>query len=386
MNLLILSILLLSSSLFAKTFEVVVRDSSNELVVEYKELDDLISFDKFEGKYFKIVSKTSDEAISFNSPLAGKAANTYYHLSKARDYFLNLRQVSEEQITIRLEIENAYHRDYHFQNAQLDPVYNNATTVVGGQGVSDLGIAPWGYEIWFRPIKEIPISKELRKQVKKVVRSYLPRTPTISGDVLIISGIEAVSSDNFQVAIGNTAQDLFNDYLINTAVRFLIPEVFALFLRGNYFLDTALIPEIIYHEYTHYMMADSIEPVVNSTLLEGFADYYATKVSGRLSLADELGDYGRLIESRDALSRDVYSLSLDTNEGLGSDFVLSVLYEIESYVSLYEDRDEVIRRIFEMHRSMTVDSEIKDTLPKLVWKYFPKYRYSLTALLHNRGI
>lgn len=258
--------------------------------------------------------------------------------------------------------------------------------MVGGDGVSDFGIDGWGYEIWFRPIKEIPISRELRKQVKKVIRSYLPRTPTISGDVLIISGIEAVSSDNFQAALGNTATDLFQDYLINTAVRFIIPEVFALFLRGNYFLDTALIPEVIYHEYTHYMMADAVEPIVNSTLLEGFADYFATKVSGRLTLADELGDYGRLIESRDALSRDVYSLSLDSNQGLGSDFVLSVLYEIESYVSLYESRDDVIKRIFEMRRSITVDSEIKQTLPRLIWKYFPQYRYSLTALLHNRGI
>lgn len=378
--------ILFSTTLMAQPFDVIMRDHSDELVISSTELTDLTSNERFEGKHFKIVSKMSNQAIAFDSPLAFKAANTYYHLSRARKYFSALRELPNEQITIRLEIENAFHRDYHFQNSQLDPIFNNATTVVGGEGVNDLGIDPWGYEIWFRPIKEIPISPELRKQVKKVVRSYLPRTPTISGDILIISGIEAVSSDNFQAAISATASDLFHDYLINTAVRFLIPEVFALFLRGHYFLDTALIPEVIYHEYAHYMMADAVEPIVNSTLLEGFADYFSTKVSGRLTLADDLGDYGRLIESRDALSRDVYSLNLDTTDGLGSDFVLSVLYEIESYVSLYEPRDQVIKKIFDMRRSLTVDSQIKDTLPRLVWKYFPKYRYSLTALLHNRGI
>lgn len=371
---------------FAETFEVVVRDHKDRLIVEERELTDLIASDRFEGTYFKIVGKTGHEAITFDSPLAQKAANAYYHLTKAREYFASINRVQSEQITIRIEIENAFHRDYHFQNSQVNPVFNNATTVIGGEGVDDFGIDPWGYEIWFRPIKKIPISKDLRKQAKKVIRSYLPRTPTISTDVLLISGIEAASSDNFTGALALTAEDLFQDFLINTTVRFVIPEIFALFMRGDYFLDTALIPEVIYHEYTHYMMADAVAPVANTTLMEGFADYFATKVSNRLSLADELGDYGRLVESRDALSRDVYSLTLDTNQGLGSDFVLSVLYEIESYVSLYEPRQDVIKQIFEMRKSITVDSDLAKTLPELVWDYFPKYRYALTAILSNRGI
>lgn len=381
-----LLLLLLPTLVFGNEFDVVVRDHKDRLVVEKRELEDLITNDRFEGVYFKIVAKTGTEAIAFDSPLAAKAANTYYHLNRAREFFASIGRVQNEQITIRIEIENAFHREYHYQNAQVNPVFNNATTIVGGSGVSDFGIDPWGYEIWFRPIKKIPISKELRKQAKKVIRSYLPRTPSISTDVLLISGIEAASSNNFAAALSMTAEDLFQDYLINTTVRFVIPEVFALFMRGDYFLDTALIPEVIYHEYTHYMMADAVAPVANTTLMEGFADYFATKVSNRLSLADELGDYGRLVESRDALSRDVYSLALDTNQGLGSDFVLSVLYEIESYVSLYEPRNEVVRQIFEMRKSMSVDSDLAKTLPELVWHYFPKYRYALTAILSNRGI
>lgn len=381
-----LLLILIPTLSLAKEFNVVVRDKKDRLVVESRELTDLIVNDRFEGLYFKIVGKTDNEAITFDSPLADKAANTYYHLTRARKFFASIGRVQEEQITIRIEIENAFHRDYHFQNAQVGPVFNNATTVVGGEGVDEFGIEPWGYEIWFRPIKRIPISKDLRKQAKKVIRSYLPRTPSISTDVLLISGIEAASSNNFTGALAVTAEDLFQDFLINTTVRFVIPEIFALFMRGDYFLDTALIPEVIYHEYTHYMMADAVAPVANTALMEGFADYFATKVSNRLSLADELGDYGRLVESRDALSRDVYSLVLDTNQGLGSDFVLSVLYEIESYVSLYEPRQEVIKQIFEMRKSITVDSDLAQTLPELVWDYFPKYRYALTAILSNRGI
>src|SRR5690606_139875 len=116
-------LLLLPVFVSAKDFEVVVRNKKDRLVVEKRQLTDLISSDSFNGRYFKIVGKTGDEAIAFDSMLAPKAANAYYHLTRAREYFASIGREQSEQITIRIEIENAFHRDYHFQNAQVAPVF-----------------------------------------------------------------------------------------------------------------------------------------------------------------------------------------------------------------------------------------------------------------------
>ena len=83
-NIILLIALLIAAKSFAvKTYsvvtEIVERDTDNELSFTKKKLKNLLSTDKFEGKYFKIVKGTGDDPILNDGSLdAQKAANVYY--------------------------------------------------------------------------------------------------------------------------------------------------------------------------------------------------------------------------------------------------------------------------------------------------------------------
>ena len=155
----ILSFVTFTTFASARTFKAIVRTESNAAKEAMVELEDLISENSFDGKHFKIVKGKSDEAISFDASeeLVFKAATTYYHLTIARNYFINKvksEYVSKtEKMVIRIEHTNQFSELGHYANDNLDPQFNNALTIPAGQGLASRGVIPWGSEIWFRPEK-----------------------------------------------------------------------------------------------------------------------------------------------------------------------------------------------------------------------------------------
>jgi len=247
-------------------------------------------------------------------------------------------------------------------------------------------IEPWGNEIWFRPVKRIKITKEFRKKYKKSLRNSLPRRSNIDSEVLIFTALNAAVSGNITGSLQTSGETLLTNYLIDSFIRVAVPELASLLLGKEFYFDASFVPEVMYHEYSHYAMSDSVAPEVNSSILEGFADYFATKISGIDELAHELGDYGKLAKSRSAINKIAYDLKLDTKLGVGTDFVLSVLHDIEKYISKYEDNGFVEKRLFEMRKGLSVDTNIREGLPRLFWDYFPEYAVETSILLNNRGI
>jgi len=315
-----------------------------------------------------------------------KAATIYYHLDLARKYFEKIGKPQTEQLIVRIDIQNAYHKRFHFQNMNVSPVFNNATTVAAGSGDTLYGIEPWGNEIWFRPVKKIKITKEFRKKYKKMLRNSLPRRSNIDTDVLVFTALNAAISTDVVGSLETSGKTLLTNFLIDSFIRVAVPEMATLFLAKEFYFDASFVPEVMYHEYSHYAMSDSVAPEVNSSILEGFADYFATKISGIDKLAHELGDYGSLAKSRNAINEIAFDLQLDTKLGVGTDFVLSVLHDIERYISKYEDDDFVEKRLFEMRKGLTVDTNIREGLPALFWDFFPEYGFETSILLNNRGI
>ena len=105
----------------SKNFDVLFRDSKEGYTIESKKLEDLKCNDTFEGKYFKIVRGTSDKAISFkdeDEKLLKKAANVYYHLTVARDFWI--KNIKSDfvgklpQIVVRLDIVIYFSSVGHF--------------------------------------------------------------------------------------------------------------------------------------------------------------------------------------------------------------------------------------------------------------------------------
>jgi hypothetical protein len=387
MKYLVLILSFFTFSSFALEREVIVRNKRDRLVPQMVELQDLTSKTHYIGKYFKIVHKTTDEAIKIDhSLLSKKAANVYYHLTIAKDFFAKIDRVQTEQIIIRIDIENAYHKKYHYQNAKLNPVYNNASTIAAGEGVQDFDIAPWGYEIWFRPGKKIKISKEYKKKFRALAKDLVPEGSKLTVDYLLYTAIEASVSGDIIGSLTDSAEFFLQNYLTSSFLRIAVPEIMLLLSKKHFYFEAAFVPEVIYHEYTHYAMADYVSPIMNNTVLEGFADFYAAKISGRTKLAHKLGNYGSLVGSRSALAENYYFLEIDTEAGLGNDFVLSLLYELNEMLAQKENEQYALKALFDLRRGITLDTKVGPDFPDLFWIYLPKYQLDAMMILNLRGI
>jgi len=366
---------------------VIVRDADNDLVPEKRELKNLISSETFTGRYFKIVKGRSEDAVKIDDSLdADRAANVYYHLEKARDYFVSIGGKQDYQAVIRIEITNGSHNTFHFINDELEYVYNNARTITKGDGFEPGNIPAWGNEIWFRPAKPVKISDESKEKFKKMLRSSIPKNSSVNRDLLTFSVIEGLLSDDTEESLKTSGEQILTNYLRDSAIRWLVPEVATFivsFQRG--YLDAAYIPGIIYHEYTHLIMADEIEPVVNNPLFEGFADYFAIQVAEKKEFLDNAGDYASLMDKRSAERKAYFKEAL--NKQLGGDFVLSLFFEMEEAVNKLEGSDNYFQtKLYEMRKIFTYDSNISNDLADLIWITFPKYRELLITIMAKRGI
>src|SRR5690348_3343998 len=114
--------LFVAGTLHAQSFRVLERqDSSTRTMYREVELKDLTSPDSFEGKYFRVVKGKGGEAISFHDEdkeMVLKAANTYHHLTKAREFWANkigTQRVNEiPKLTVRVDITNLFDDQGHF--------------------------------------------------------------------------------------------------------------------------------------------------------------------------------------------------------------------------------------------------------------------------------
>jgi hypothetical protein len=392
-------LIIISFSTFGYETTIINRNQKFKAKKTKVMLKDLISETHFEGKYFKIVNGKSNEAIVLttkNQELHLKASTVYYHLTKAREYFIN-RLNSDyvknlKQMTIRLEIKNVFNELGHFANDNLDPQYNNALSIPQGKGYPSAGIGPWGQEIWFRP-KKIIKYKDLEKKPKlgsfkaafKQFRRqvHLPTLNRFLGDVFI------------RDAYTQLTRTQRVDSIIRTAGASLVLELLIFngnliewfFTRKKYWLDSALVPEIIYHEYTHQALSDEIDINISSPINEGMADYFATKISGNSKLAEKIKKYNTF-NGKNAKNKKLFQLQYETNGFANADFVLGVLYGLESVIGIDTDKF-----LYKLRPSVDASSNIKDQLTKSIIKtyektenYHPLTRLKLMRYLHLKGI
>lgn len=152
----------------AQVFTVLERkENSNRTIFREVQIPDLISNNSFDGKFFKIVKGKSNDAIKFNDEdeeLILKAANAYWHLSKARSFWSHEVEApfveTLAKMTIRIELTNVYDSQGHFANDNRDPQHNNALSIPAGitpDWVPENRKDSWGHEIWFRPLKKIDV-------------------------------------------------------------------------------------------------------------------------------------------------------------------------------------------------------------------------------------
>jgi hypothetical protein len=371
---------LVQAEVCTKDFPVVERNPKGSgFSMVSKTLEDLYCDGNFEGKYFKIVHATKDKPISFehvDKDLVKKAANVYYHLSVARnfwvtsigsDYVKNL-----PQITVRLDIANAFSSVRHFKNAELEKNSNNAWSVPGGEtpkGVKEQ--MKWGKEIWFSPSQQLESKKLVTSEGNNPVHESLVliQDPVIeyNKNAIIYQGLSflVTPSLNQSEVIANAAKSLGAIAILYGAIE-ITKHADSFFMSKYYYIDTAMVPEIIYHEYAHIAMSDTMKTVHSIPVIEGMADFFASTIAKRRHMYESLKGFSSN-KGKDLNSKQFYHPYLEGEWNSTSDFSVSLLWQgresFEKYNALRKakGKDDLVnydQLVFDTHKHLNEFSDI----------------------------
>jgi hypothetical protein len=381
-------LLLLSSAAVAteycpREFDVIERDKKDGYTFEKRMLDKLFCNETFEGEHFKIVYATENEAIKFNNAntaLIKKAANAYYHLTIARDFWIN--EIKSDyvqglpQITIRLDITNAFSNVRHYKNAEQEKNFNNAWSVPEGETprfVKDK--IKWGKEIWFSPMKKIDSRKHIESKGNNPIHEslLLIKDPIIefNANAMIYSGLSFIASPtiNSSTLLNTTIQRLATVAILYGMVE-STKYMDKWFMEKWYYIDTALVPDIIYHEFAHIAMSDTMKTVHSVPVIEGMADYFAARITDRKHVYKKM----KKISSnkfKNTESKMLYHPYLEGEWNATSDFTLSLLWagrlEFEKLNKRREKRGQgpianYDQIIYQTHLGLTENSDIMNDL------------------------
>lgn len=320
-------------------FKVLERTKRSKYDLIEKDLKDLKCNKSFEGKFFKVVLATEDDAIKFDhedKTLLLKAANVYYHLTLARDYWVNEIKSdfvqNMQQVTVRLDITNSFSNTRHFKNAELEKNYNNAWSIPEGQTPRIAGQQKkWFKEIWFSPMKKIESRKEVISDGSNPIHQslILIKEPVLNMNTnsLIYQGLGLAKYPtlNSSIAVESALSNLGTIAVLLGLIE-VTKHMDKMFMDKYYFVDTAMVPEIIYHEYAHIAMSDTMKTVHSVPVIEGMADYFATRVANRKKMYSELKKISNN-RSKNPENRNMYNPYLEGAWNANSDFTLSVLWK-----------------------------------------------------------
>ena len=358
-------------------FKTLVRkEGSIKTRIEKKEMLHLASSDSFDGKYFKIVLKKSNEAISFHDQdpnLVLKAATVYYHLNKSREFWVHQMKHSHlnemPKIVVRLELINQFDEFGHFANDNRSPQFNNALSIPEGETpewVPEDRKDSWNKEIWFRPMKNIP-TKEL---------GDLGPNPLSVALMALENPLIDYIQNQFNVRLIEeffyptyVSRPLHED-LIRYAGTYAMMKLILhgskyadrLFLDKFYYLDSALVPEIAYHEYAHIVLSDHLEMSHSTPVNEGIADYFAAIQAKTRKIYAKVPGHSNA-RHKDTQEKKKYVHWDESNRMATADFTLSVLWDVRE--ALGEEMGDKV--VFEARNFLnTKSSNISEGLLKAI--------------------
>lgn len=350
--------------------EALVRSESNHPIVEEVVLTDLISADSFDGVYFKIVKGKEEAAVRFDAEerLSFRAATAYYHLTKARNYFVNVMKseyvAKLPKMIIRIEHTNQFSELGHFAHDNLEPQYNNALTIPAGEGLAGRGIKPWKTEIWFRPSKSIHVSEinvddSQVQEFKVLMRQYREQTHMQSMQRFFTNLALTWGNDNSGYNPFDTSSLIrtVGSSVLMEAGYLLFDPLNKMMQRKWYWLDTALIPEIIYHEYAHAALSDHLILSHSTPIIEGMADFFASQIADSPKLAMKIKQYNTY-NGKNAKRKQQYMIQFETEDYANTDFVFGILYEMKNIVG----EKKGASFMFDLRKKVTTNSSIRKEL------------------------
>lgn len=301
-------------------------------------LRDLISEERVEGKYFKIVYATSPEAISFSDKEFGEAAtHAYYHAALAREFFINNFPAdyvkSLPPIIIRLNMTNAFNDTNHWVDGELSQEFNNALSVPASIDESrHPKVAPWGPEIWFRPGKEVELDNGVYLTAEALQDKQIKQSFYLS----IAQSTAMQIAQSLGHSYWNFSQVDFTAHLATLAISLGVVEVLprlvavtSKHIKRKVYIDTVKFPEVIYHEFAHIAFSNLL-PLNNfNPVIEGYANYFAGLMTNYHKLMYRGGEFSRGLTGKNSFKKIKYDYSLELPVMAQSSFTFKLLNELK---------------------------------------------------------
>ena len=412
--------LLLTSSLILSTLNVMAVDIDHPVFVRHKNkakgrvvtqrLEDLKTMDAFEGKYFKVVDGKNNDAIKLEHDdfdLVLKAATAYFHLTKARGFYenvLGLESVAHlPQITVRLNISNQADRDYHFAHDNHDPKFNNADSIEGGSAPKEINqlraslgkdlIKPWQKEIWFRPMKKVR-TKDLNpdlgdnplttafKTVQKPLNNFMFNS-------ILYQTLQAMFYPQFfDVNLGQSVLKQGGTVALTYGLIEASKLTDKMFIDKYYYMDTVMMPEVIYHEYSHLVLSDKLKVSHSTPVIEGLADYFAARIANSGHIYKAIKNYSNG-SAKKGENKTIYNLYQELNINAHGDLALGILWEV--FQAMPEQADSLIYN--SRHYLATDTSNLKHGLTSALLESCNKLcanifddKFTIRNILEQKGL
>lgn len=372
-----------------ENFDVIVRTPRGKAKIESRPIEGLKSSGIFETENFKVVWKKEEAALTLDrikqiikekkssekendlwidrdpERIRLMAANVLYHAERARRFFIDVLHSEEvlnlEPVVIRLDLTNTYSEYDRFANDRYRPQFNNALSIQGGTPYKPKPDSkPWGREIWFRPEKKIPITEILAKLPEDPANAQLRAARAELYPMQIDLAIRNTLYAAFQSRLDSQG---YIESMTRQAGTFLLMEgAFQILKLVNralipkyFYLDSALVPEIIYHEFSHIALSDSMRLDVSTPVNEGMADFFAANIGNDPQLARKIRKYSTGV-SKNGKKRQFFQVELESLGHAQSDFVLSLLWGLREVIG----EARTLKLVFDARKFLdTKDSDIR---------------------------
>lgn len=368
MKTLVSSILIVSSlSATASEFTVNIRDAKKKLVAQTRSIP-VLSPELAETEHFRVHKAENDTPVELGNDK--KAATVLYHLGIARDYFKNVLGsgfvAAHPQVTVRIEMAKPFNENLHYIEESAHEEFNNALTIPAS-GPKALGtVDKWNTEIWFRPMKAIKIDNPVYQMMNQLDQVDASTTvgPVVEGVVTDLAAQAAISGTfNSLDYMGALSQVLFVAGALEVlpkVVKFATKSI-----KSEAYLDTALIPEVIYHEFAHVALSDYISVRKSTPLNEGMANYFAAVINQSAKIAAKNGSASKNTSAYNGASKELYHSIYETKASGQTNFVLSYLWRIRArFAREFTDGGEIADRlVFQSRKYIThTGKPIRDDL------------------------
>lgn len=367
-----------------------IRSNKNEIKTITVDSATISGSNLAETDDFRIIKSTERDSVDFTSDAYSederlRAATTLYHAKAAREYFTKVlgapKAINQPRIAIRIEMNHPFNEFFHFVPESKLLEYNNAVTVPGSTIRAMPDVEKWDNEIWFRSAKEEEVDNGVY-QVAKIM-DKMDLTVEMLKTVTDQSVQNSVVSSTLDESFRNVDYMGFTESVLYTVGIFKVAPKILIFATGKIktktFLDTAMIPEIVYHEYTHYALSDYVSLKRSTPLNEGLANYFAAVISNNGVIAEKTGRFSKNIGGYDGTSKLMYESKMETANSAHANFVFSYLWRLRLRLAKeFPDGDKLADKLIFNSRQYVkmakkpIKDDLLPSLTRSVEDIFPK--------------